>query len=186
MALVIDKKSLTDIIQSILGSVALNKHSNGIVSDHLVGTYALLHDFGAGEALKIAGLLHNVYETEKFKFESETIIKRDKLKMKIGIEAERLVFLFANLDWSKFVSLEPPQCEVNFCYYFKNIRKVTVKEFTNVILLFFANIIEQIPDIPIHKIKKFEAIFDTYQSFLHKEQQVIVKWMLTSIQKEKS
>ncbi len=86
-------------------------HLNGSLVEHLEGTHALLSDWGADEALCLAGLYHAVYGTDGFPKELITPDDRAKLQAVIGTAAERIVYFYAAADrsdfWPRFMSAKP-------------------------------------------------------------------------------
>ncbi len=63
---------------------------------HLIGTRRLLVQWGCRPALCDAGLFHSVYGTEYF--EPEHPARRDEVQALIGAEAERLAWLWCNIE----------------------------------------------------------------------------------------
>lgn len=85
-------------------------HKRGTLADHLIRTYHLLKEVGAGDILALAGGLHSVYGTNVFKYnllnQGNTIISTQ-----FGSEVERLVKLFSEQDRPN--TLETPNGSLN-------------------------------------------------------------------------
>lgn len=83
------------------------RHIRVPLYDHLLATRDLLASWGAAPALCDAALFHSVYGTEeldpRLKHPPVAAQERDRVRALIGIEAERLVWLFANFDRAGFV-----------------------------------------------------------------------------------
>jgi len=73
-------------------------HRNGHLLDHLVGTYALLREWGDGSELCMAGLCHAVYGTDGFAGALVDLGDRDQVRRMIGVDAERIVYFYASCD----------------------------------------------------------------------------------------
>jgi len=68
-------------------------HLDGFLFQHLYGTYRILKEkMGKPEYLCVAGLMHSVYETEYFTF--DTPYTREYVKSQVGDRAENLVYEF--------------------------------------------------------------------------------------------
>jgi hypothetical protein len=74
------------------------RHSKRTLYDHLVGTHDLLRKWGADDRVCDAGLFHSIYGTARFVRAAMSIYDRDIIKNLIGVDAERLVYLFCVLD----------------------------------------------------------------------------------------
>ena len=68
--------------------------------DHLVNVSLLLKKEGNEEYVCVAGLFHSVYGTQYWKH--VLTADREKIRELIGDKAERLVWLFENLDRGKW------------------------------------------------------------------------------------
>lgn len=74
------------------------EHLSGSLLNHLKGTYMLLKSWDAEPDLCVAGLYHAVYGTSGF---GEVIISqddRDKIKVIIGEESEKIAYLYCACD----------------------------------------------------------------------------------------
>lgn len=69
-------------------------HSQSELLNHLRGTASILIEWGCDEPLVLGGLCHSIYGTESFNKESATLENRKFMQELIGIEAERLAYLF--------------------------------------------------------------------------------------------
>jgi hypothetical protein len=79
-----------------LGYAELQHDSHVPFLSHLIGTRRLLVEWGCRPALGDAGLFHSAYGTEFF--EPERAASRAELQDLIGTEAERLVWLWCNIE----------------------------------------------------------------------------------------
>jgi hypothetical protein len=73
-------------------------HGGRTLLTHLEGTRRLLIAWNAPLAWCDAGLCHSVYGTDRFEHALLDSGGRSRLQRVIGVEAERLVWLFATLD----------------------------------------------------------------------------------------
>ncbi|HEY8102571.1 MAG TPA: hypothetical protein VIF82_17665 [Burkholderiaceae bacterium] len=70
------------------------EHLNGSLAAHLRGTESLLREWGAREAVCIAGLYHAVYGTDGFNPSLVGIDMRQRIVSLLGQEAEQLAYLY--------------------------------------------------------------------------------------------
>jgi len=73
-------------------------HPGGTLLAHLQRVHALLAQWGARPAVRLAGLCHAFYGTDGFAAAVGDSSRRDELAAVIGQEAERLVYLYASCD----------------------------------------------------------------------------------------
>jgi hypothetical protein len=73
-------------------------HPGGTLLAHLQRVHALLAQWGARPAVRLAGLCHAFYGTDGFATALGDSSCRDELAAVIGQEAERLVYLYASCD----------------------------------------------------------------------------------------
>jgi hypothetical protein len=73
-------------------------HPGGTLLAHLQRVHALLAQWGARPAVRLAGLSHAFYGTDGFATALGSPGRRDELAAIIGEEAERLVYLYASCD----------------------------------------------------------------------------------------
>lgn len=86
-------KELIDELRSNTDHVG---HLDKTLFDHLWGTYLILKDqMERPEYVCIAGLMHSVYETEYFNF--DTPYTREYVKSLVGEDAENLIYEFCSL-----------------------------------------------------------------------------------------
>lgn len=78
-------------------------HPGGTLLAHLQRTGALLGQWGARPAVRLAGLCHAWYGTDGFAVALGEVARRDELAALIGAEAEHLVYFYA-------------ACDRRFCY----------------------------------------------------------------------
>jgi hypothetical protein len=156
-------------IKNIIHNSEIIEHSGKSVKDHLIGTFIILDEWNASEKLKIAGAFHNIYDTEKFKMGFFDQSEREYVSKKIGGDAEYIVYLFSKLKWSAFMNFDVDKNSRNYKNYFRDIDEVDIKEFENIVLLFFANLIEQVDVIPNPKKTQFLKLAEKYSSFLGDE-----------------
>ena len=80
-------------------------HSDGSLLHHLLGTAVILEDQGMPDHVVDAGLFHAVYGTGTFDDAILSTEQRGLLQDLIGLEAERLVYLYAMRDARCFADL---------------------------------------------------------------------------------
>lgn len=73
-------------------------HPGGTLLAHLERVHALLGQWGARPAVRLAGLCHAYYGTDGFPTALGDIAQRETLAAIIGEEAERLVYFYASCD----------------------------------------------------------------------------------------
>ena len=73
-------------------------HRNGTLLKHLQGVWFLLEEWQNPEAVCLAGLYHSVYSTGGFEQQLIALDRRHEIVKLIGIDAERMVYLFAACD----------------------------------------------------------------------------------------
>lgn len=72
-------------------------HGSGVpFLSHLIGTRRVLAEWGSRPALCDAGLFHSVYGTEYF--QPEHPATQDRIRAVVGDEAERLAWLWCNIE----------------------------------------------------------------------------------------
>jgi hypothetical protein len=79
------------------GAAALD-HPGGDLLTHLQRTSALLRDWGAEEALWLAGLGHAAYGTDGFRVALFDLSERDAVRSLIGTDAESIVYTYCACD----------------------------------------------------------------------------------------
>lgn len=85
---------------TLLQKVGADQHPHTLgrsLLGHLVGTAQLLIKWNAPIATVLAGLCHSIYGTNAFRTTCLPRHQRQRLRNAIGPQAERLVWLFANL-----------------------------------------------------------------------------------------
>ncbi len=75
---------------------------------HLQGTWDILDGWGQPEELCCAGLFHSVYGSESFDRPTFSGDERATLQRVLGVEVERLIFLFCTLDRARFLDTVEP------------------------------------------------------------------------------
>jgi len=72
-------------------------HKTGSLADHLIRTYHILKNAGAGDILALAGGLHSIYGTKVYK---NACVKKDSSSVRdvFGPEVDRIVRLFSIVD----------------------------------------------------------------------------------------
>ena len=73
-------------------------HTGGGLLDHLLGTAALLRQWGARETLVRAGLFHSVYGTESYRNVVVPPTLRGEVRALVGEEAEAIVWRFGAME----------------------------------------------------------------------------------------
>lgn len=91
-----------DILAAFLRSIGAfqTPHSGRTLGHHLLGTYGLLADAGCARATCLAGGLHSVYGTRRFKTKLLSPMfgpGLDKIETLFGPDVEQLVFQFSDL-----------------------------------------------------------------------------------------
>ena len=76
----------------------VTSHSRRTLLDHLQGTHDLLVEWGNEPNICVAGLFHSIYGTYAFDKRSADMSMRHEIRDVIGMEAERLVYLFCVTD----------------------------------------------------------------------------------------
>ncbi|MGP4024847.1 DUF6817 domain-containing protein [Actinomadura sp. 3N407] len=77
------------------------EHPGGTLYAHLRRVHALLSEWGARPELRLAGLFHAFYGTDGFGPALGDPHRRGELTEVVGVEAERLVYLYASCDRSR-------------------------------------------------------------------------------------
>ena len=73
-------------------------HPGGTLLTHLERVHALLAEWGARPALRLAGMCHAYYGTDGFPAALGDLGRRAELAAITGAEAERLVYFYASCD----------------------------------------------------------------------------------------
>jgi len=73
-----------------------------VLLEHLVGTSRIVAAWGQPRATVDAALFHSVYGTDVYRHRSISPARRDDVRARIGGDAERLVWLFAQIDRRDF------------------------------------------------------------------------------------
>lgn len=163
-------EKLSNVIFSLLGEYANKAHTLSDVHDHLMGTFVILENQGAPTRLKVAGALHNIYETNAFSFSTNFKVEREVARKLIGNEAEHLVYLFSDLDWAKFLDLSGDLESTDFSDYFRSYSQLVSRSiFTEIVTLFFANILEQWNSIPNGKKVFFRRRLARFNDFIQED-----------------
>lgn len=128
-------------------SLARRQHSGADLAAHLIGTRALLRSWGAREPLCQAGLFHSVFGTEMFPVEAPPTTLRAEVRALIGAEAERLAWLFGQVDRASFthqVTGAGP-CVSRHSRAPLELSDLDLADLAN---LYTANAVEQLPRLP--------------------------------------
>jgi uncharacterized protein (TIGR00369 family) len=98
--IVLGEESRTATVVESLASYGAKEipHPGGILLAHLERVHALLGEWGARPAVRLAGLCHAYYGTDGFPTALGDLARRDELAAIIGEEAERLVYFYASCD----------------------------------------------------------------------------------------
>jgi len=98
-------KTLEKSIQFLISKNTKNlKHKKSSFFEHLIGTYNLLLFWNQNFNLCLAGLFHNIYGNKYY--DPKLNVKREEIQKLIGIEAEKLVWNFVNIERNKIVELK--------------------------------------------------------------------------------
>lgn len=81
-----------------LSRAACLPHSGRTFLDHLVGTHRILTAWGLPPSVCSAGLLHSAYSTQYYPHALFALGSRHRLRLLVGVRAERLIHLFCKLD----------------------------------------------------------------------------------------
>jgi len=112
-------------------------HSERSLYDHLLGTWTLLKRWDHPDTVCTAGLFHSIYGVHTRHARADRFTRfggRDAIRVVIGSEAERLVYLFCSLPRGDYLTTRPTG--------------VCVAEQQALIEIEVANLIEQTPRIP--------------------------------------
>jgi hypothetical protein len=82
------------------GAMAI-EHGTRSLLEHLNGTFEILFRWGHNESICLAGLIHSIYSTDLFPDRIVPFSERSIVQAAIGVDAERLAFLFGSLDRSE-------------------------------------------------------------------------------------
>jgi hypothetical protein len=93
---VTDRSILEERLRA-LGAAAF-AHVNGTLEPHLRGTERLLRRWGNREAVCVAGLYHAVYGTDGITGRLVGLDAREAIAAVIGVEAERLAYVYGACD----------------------------------------------------------------------------------------
>jgi len=83
-----------------LGAADMPHEGGRTLLAHTVGVFKLLHHQGESDDVCLAGLCHSIYGTQYYN--SSATDDRELVKSVIGEKAERLAWLYCNLDREKF------------------------------------------------------------------------------------
>ncbi|KQS27067.1 cyclophane-containing peptide 2OG-Fe(II) oxygenase YhhC [Dyadobacter sp. Leaf189] len=122
----------------------LVNHTNRTLMAHLIGTANILRSWNAPRYLWLAGLFHSVYGTGSF---SKALIdpeRRQDIAELIGEEAERLVYIFGNLNTSQFCQdLLANDNSFDTTLLNGESMLINTSEVTSILMLILANELEQ-------------------------------------------
>ncbi|MDJ0838406.1 MAG: hypothetical protein QNK37_17950 [Acidobacteriota bacterium] len=134
-----------------------NPHSERSLTEHLIGCYNLLKEWGNTEDICLAGLFHSIYGTESYPLTTISAERRLEVKQVIGEKAENLVNLFCRSERSSFfTTIEDPSPLIRDSDK-DELVPITKEELKGLIELEVANVVEFIPhrnDIPA-KLKNY-------------------------------
>jgi hypothetical protein len=114
-------------------------HSGRSLLDHLVGTAERLRAWGNPEHVVRAGLFHSVYGTQSYRIVSVPLERRAEIVALIGVEAERLAFLFSVCERRRFVEDVAIGHATGVAY------EVTVADIDQLLEIEVANLLDQVP-----------------------------------------
>lgn len=121
-------------------------HSNTKMYDHLVNTYKILKKWELQDYICIAGLYHSIYGTQSLK-ESNSISDsyRDKFKLILGNDSEKLIWLYTIIDKETFYNLILKDKKVpNFIINRDTLKRISIdeKDKFGLVHLFISNWLE--------------------------------------------
>ncbi len=82
----------------------LVRHGTQSLDDHLVNTYDILTAWYQPPRVQYAGLIHSVYSTDAFTYQTFEMTEREQVRALVGAEAERLAYLFCSIDRRELTS----------------------------------------------------------------------------------
>jgi len=121
------------------------KHSNGSLLDHLYGTCFLLNSWKLPKHVCVAGLFHSVYGNEYFTNGLLALNNRKVLIELIGKKAELLVYYFNICN--RIQTIANAKYNLNYITERENnttVHNLSKTQFADLILIIFANELEQI------------------------------------------
>jgi hypothetical protein len=119
-------------------------HGRRTFLHHLSGTAAILERWGGDDRVCKAGLFHSVYGTERFRTSLVSSTEREQVQQAIGVDAERLVWLFCSIHRaSLFSSLGVDEAAKLKPRNGGPALAATQREIVDLVWLFWANEIEQ-------------------------------------------
>lgn len=126
--------------------ISTTNHSQGSLLSHLKNTHFILRKWNCSEAICLAGLCHSIYGTESFIKASATLDNREYMRGLIGIEAEKLTYLFgAHKKESFWKNLESKGVYLIQDRFTNQQLVISLEEFSALILITLANWLEQRP-----------------------------------------
>ncbi len=119
-------------------------HSGRDLYVHLTGTHDLLKDWGATEAIRIAGLFHSIYGTWHFRHKAFSITRRQVIRDLIGEEAEFLVYVFCVAERPKAFLAVAQTSDIRLIdHHTKSEMALTPDQLDALLEIETANLIEQ-------------------------------------------
>lgn len=142
---------------------ALAHRGDGNLLDHLQGTYALLKKWDNPESICLAGLFHSIYGTQTFTTSSMDISARKQVADIISPMAEILAYRFCIQDQWYFLANLKTQLQAASGHHIRNRftkEKIdlTPVEFMQLMELFVANELEQIPHMTSWRVWHFRWV----------------------------
>lgn len=126
------------------------RHTGRGLSEHLLGTAALLDGWGCTEHVVVAGLLHAIYGTESYRAQPAPLADRRRVARMAGRDAERLAYLFGVMEKPSFyLNLLRPTPK-RFVRSRLSHRRLHFREeeFVGLAHIVLANWLEQRPSVP--------------------------------------
>ncbi len=121
-------------------------HHGGSLRDHLEGTYAILCEWRARDALRLAGLFHSIYGTQLFEVATVSRGRRSEIAALIGEEAEAIVYLFSVTDRAEYFRGHAPGAEVSLTdHVARRAVRVAPATLADLIEIHVANDVEVFP-----------------------------------------
>ena len=136
-----------------------NRHSGGVLLDHLRGTHDLLQEWGNDQAVCIGGLFHSIYGTQSYQTQSASLEDRQRIRAVIGERAERLAFLFGVSNRGGFFEALDRDQATLWNRIHEQATPVTHDELRDLIEMELANFVEFMPRLPFtdDELAAFEA-----------------------------
>ena len=127
---------------------AVLPHARWSLYEHLIGVRDLLEAWEQPTHVRLAGLAHSVYATDRFTTSLFEASERDVVRRFIGADAERLAFLFGSIPRRDFFTqvrqLVDVRAHLHLLDRTETLCELTPAEIGNLLVLHAANAAEQV------------------------------------------